>query len=141
MRKPGPQRNGSLAEMYFASVQILIETIARAKIRSAEINQLLGHERKRALLREFRHDLLHGGSPLSEGMAVFLANLSAVDEWTIELREACQRVVVGFFRHLVTSGGRILRRKKGRQSALPWGIAISARLWDTPAWLMRTSRN
>jgi hypothetical protein len=91
-------------QLYFASVQILIETIRRTKITSPEIEKLLSHERKRALLLEFRHDLLHGAPPLSEAQALFFANLSEVDEWTIQLREACQKVVFAFFKDAALSG-------------------------------------
>jgi hypothetical protein len=96
--KVGPvSRWFSYLQVYFASVQILIETLNQTKLTNPTIKALLSDNTKRKLLREFRDELLHGGSLLGEGPQTFFDDLGPMDQWAFELREACDRLVVEYF--------------------------------------------
>lgn len=96
--EPGPvARWFAYVELYFVAIQVLIETLLRTGITNDAVEKLLEEEEMRLLLRDFRHDLLHGGAKRDVPTQALFGRFAEVATWTNRLRLACADIVAEFF--------------------------------------------
>lgn len=96
--EPGPvARWFTYVELYFVAVQALIETLVRTGITNDVVGKLLDEPEMRSLLREFRHDLLHGGAKRDAPTQELFGRFEEVAGWTNSLCLACAKIVAEFF--------------------------------------------
>lgn len=102
-------------QLYFAAIQVLIETLERTGIVTSEIAALLSNTEMRRLLLDFRDNLLHGGALSRPESKRFYQNLFAVNDWAHELR-------VTTAMHMV----KVFNTEENRTSLESWLLATPA---------------